>query len=178
MATTTAFSLRQLIREVAETSVLADPGALAEEVARLVPDEHIQTAFAEMLRGYVRQVLSEDRTFPFLPQPRTTPEDKSRPRAGRPANRSRKVAGIREAWAKVLSERVHVGPAPTDWKLFGDCTVDDLDFMAGEREQIAEANHVKAEQYRKVRKLLVEHGASTVRDLPSRVLDDAFGGGE
>lgn len=176
MATKTAFSLRQLIREVAESTTLADPAEIASEVAGRVPDEHVREAFTEMLRGYVRQVLTDERTFPSLPQPRET-EDKTRPKGSRPGNRSRKVAGIRAAWAKVLTERVHVGPAPTDWKLFGDCDADDLDFMAGEREQIAEQNHTKAEHYRKVRKLLVEHSADTVRGLPEKVLDDAFGGG-
>ncbi len=173
MATTTAFSLRQLVREVAETTNLADPGEIADEVAGRVPDEHLRAAFTEMLRGFVRGVLGDERTFPRLPQPRETPEVPIRPVA-----RSRKVAGIRAAWAKVLAERVHVGPDASDWKLFGDCTTDDLDFMAQEREQIAEANHVKAEQYRKVRKLLVEHSVDTVRDLPEKVLNDAFGGGE
>lgn len=178
MATKTAFSLRQLIREVAESSAIADPGALAEEVANQVPDEHLREAFAEMLRGYVRGVFRDERTFPSLPQPRDRSDGKSRPPAGRPGNRSRKVAGIRAEWAKVLRERVHVGPPPSAWKFFGDCDAEDIDFLIGEREQIAEANHTKAEQYRKVRKLLVEHDAATVRDLPENVLNDAFGGGQ
>lgn len=174
MATKTAFSLRHLIREVAASSALTDPGALAKEVAKRVPEEHIHDAFEEMLRPYVRQVIAEGRTFPA----RDSQQSKTRPPAGRPGNRSWKRDGIKLEWAKVLRERVHVGPAASDWKLFGDCDAADLDFMIEERERIADANHAKADQYRKVRRLVAEHGVATVRELPEQVLTDAFGGAE
>lgn len=173
MSTDTAFSLRALVREVAKTSALADPGALAKEVAKRVPDEHIRDAFEEMLRGFVRECASSDRLFPF-----PSPQAESLPSAGRPNTRSWKREGIHAKWARAMRERVHVGPAASDWKFFGDCDLADLDFMASERQRLAEANQAKADQYVKLRALLVEHGAETVRDLPEGVLDAAFGGVE
>lgn len=173
-----AFDLKALIREVAAESAHADPGALAEEVDKRVPDEHLREAFREMLRQFVRQMVVTSRTFP-APTVRDAaePAQASSPAPARPANRSWKRNGIYK-WASVLRERVHVGVGAADWKFLGDCDREDLGFIAEERRALAEANIVKAEQYEKLRALLDEHRAATVRELPEQALEDTFGGAE
>lgn len=168
------FDLKALIREVADESQHADPGAIAEEVAKRVPNKHLRSAFREMLRPFVRQLVATGRTFP-APMTRETASTGSSDTKPRPANRSWKRTGIYR-WASVLRERVHVGAS--DWKFLGDCDRDDLGFIASERRTLAEANLLKAEQYEKLLALLDEHGAATVRDLPEKALEDTFGGAE
>lgn len=157
------FNLRALVREVAESSTLTDPGSLADEIARRIPAEHVHDAFVQMLRPYVRELITKDRSF-------GTPTDHHEaPRPGR----SWKRDGIRAHWRRVLRERVHVGVGPADWKFLGDCGREDLLFAAAERRQMAEANLAKAAQFEQIAALLDDD--KTVRDLPDDTLAASLG---
>jgi hypothetical protein len=174
MTTATAFSLRSLVRDVMDTSALADPGALAKEVLRRVPDEHLREAFEEMLRTYVQNTITGRRNL--IP---SAALQESLPQGGRsrPVGRSGKVAGIREAWRAVLKERINIGPASDDWKFLADCNSEDLAFAETARRDLAARNVANADQLQGLRELLAEHGKHRVCDIADSVLAAYFGGG-
>lgn len=174
MTTTTAFSLRALIREVAEDSALADPGALAKEVAKRLPEEHVQDAYEEMPRHYVREVITSSRAL--RPQPRPFEDAPGGTVKAAPVGRSQKVQAIRDWWRSVLRQRLHVGPAGTDWELLGDANAEQLRFAAGERREMAASNLANAEKLEALAALLDEHGVATANELPDGVLASFFGG--
>lgn len=174
----TEFNLRALIREVAADSKAADPGAVAEEVARRISAKQLRAAFLEMLRPFVVQTLSQHRLITVPPQHHEAPRHSTpQPPAssGRPGTRSWKRDGVRDHWAKVLQERVHVGVGPTDWKFLGDCDADDCLFISAERRRLAEANLAAAQKFDALAKLLTKHKVQTVRELPRDALTDHLG---
>ena len=164
-----SFNLRDLVRDVAASSPATDPGTLANEIARRIPAEHREAALQAMLRGYVREFLTQDRM--------THAEPPGRPAQSNSA-RSWKRDGIREGWRKMLRDRLHVAPDPSAWKFLGDCTFDDLSFAALERRTAAERTIAKAEGYEALAALLKEHGVETVRELPAEVLASRLEAGE
>jgi hypothetical protein len=178
VSTATAFNLRSLIREVLDESVLADPGGVAKEVSKRVPDDHLRDAFEEMLRTYVTNTITGGRTL--FPKPVNGAfHEVPVPQVGgksRAVGRSKKVEGIREAWREVLRQRINIGPAPEDWKFLGDCDTEDLAFAETARRELAARNLANADQLKGLRDLLAEHGVEHVRDLPDSVLAAYLGG--
>ncbi|MFG1683585.1 hypothetical protein ACGFNP_25675 [Nonomuraea sp. NPDC049269] len=158
------------------TSALTDPGALAKEVSKRVPDDHLREAFDEMIRTYVQKIVTGNRTL-ILP-PAAFHEVPTPGGKVRPVGRSKKVAEIREAWRVVLRERINIGPAAEDWKVLADCDTEDLLFAETARRDLAARNLANADQLKGLRDLLAEHGKQHVRDLPDSVLAAYFGGGK
>lgn len=173
-SSTETFSLRNLIRSVADESELTDPTALAEEVARRVPKARIQECFVEMLRPYVHGVIVRNRQFnppPVLEETPTAGDAKPKAKAARSA----KVAAIREWWRDVLRERLHIGSGPEAWVFLGDAASDQLRFAATERRDLAALNVQNAERLEKLAALVEEHDVSSANELPADVLAEFFG---
>jgi hypothetical protein len=165
------FNLRALIREVCESSTIADPATLAKEVSRRIGRNQQREALEQALPVLVQHVISRSRGgFTDTPSGhRAIGAQTSRAAGGQP---SRKVAAIRETWRRMLRDRVAVGPDRGDWKFLGDCTDDDLAYAEQIRRDHARANTAAADRLVTLRGLLAEHGAATVAELPDGVLAD------
>lgn len=174
------FDLRSLVREVADTSMIADPATLAKEVARRVRNADLRVALEQALPTVVQHVLSR-RTPLIVPGGQVEVEAHMGNAAGASSSgasapiRSRKVSGIREMWRRALNERLNVGPEPTAWKFLRDCDAADLAYAATLREQHARRNAERAAQLRKLAALLETHGVKTVGQLPDADLGDTLG---
>lgn len=71
-------------------------------------------------------------------------------------------------WQQMCSERVHVGN--TDYRLFGDCTLRDVQYCVAEREQDMARVAARRDFYQAVAALMVEHHVDTVKDLPPQAV--------
>lgn len=169
------FDLRALIREVADTSAATDPATLAKEVGWRIGRNYQGEALEQALPTVVQHVISRSRGNLSVPGGHVIADTHVMRAAGAP-NRSRKVAGIREAWRRMLRYRVNIGPDASDWKFLADCTAVDLDYAARLREDHARRNAERAAQLRHLAELLAEHGVATVGELPEPVLGDTLGG--
>lgn len=177
------FNLRMLIREVADSSTIADPARLAEEVARRISSRDRAAALEQALPTLVQHVVSRRRVsldmtdaFPaHTPAPGSSSGgavSEAHSAAQRPSS---KVAGIRETWRRMLRDRIAVGPERGDWKFLGDCTIADLQFASSIREEHARRNAARAEQLRDLADRLGKSGVETVGQLPDSDLGDALG---
>jgi hypothetical protein len=143
--------LRDLIREVMDDHPRADPRELARHVAKLTPKADVMTFYEDTLVDYVSSMLRTERN---------TALDAARPKG----NYSKKLQRCRDGWKALCASRVHIGQ--TQWKLLGDCTVDELEFCASERRENATENIRRAEEYERYAELMREHRAKKFRDLP------------
>ncbi len=153
------FNLRALVREVARTSLVADPGLVAADVLARIADEDRAAALDQALRDVVREVFRDERNWTRVGPPQV--------------GVSAKVQGIRDHWQRALRDRINV--AEGEWKFLGECTQDDLAFAAEQRREQASRLRAKAAQYDVLRNLLDEHGVKQVRDLPADVLVTSLG---
>ena len=162
--------LRALIREVCETSTMADPTSIAREVEKRIDAGELGEALAQALPAVVHNVVSRMRG----PIPSDSPGGHGSRDAHSPtaAGRSSKVAGIRDAWARMLRNRVSVGPAPDAWKFLANCNADDLAYAAQLRRSHAAANTIAAERFERLGEALTAHGVGTVGELPPGALGD------
>jgi len=168
------FDLRALIREVADASTVADPGVLVAEVSARIGARDRGAALEQCLRSVVIQTLSQMRMSSHSPGGHSRRDAQAPGAAG--GSPSSKVAEIREYWRGVLRETIRVGVG--EWKFLGECTETDLDFAAGVREDHAARTLAQAERLRRLGKLLAEHSADTVGDLPDDVLRGGLEGDE
>lgn len=98
-----------------------------------------------------------------------------KPRQGARPARSAKVAAIRAAAPKWLSERLNTGTEPGDYKRIGDCTFEDLMFAVEQRREQVVRTAAAADWYERLAELVRTHGVELVRDLPESVLAGAGG---
>jgi hypothetical protein len=165
------FDLRRLVREVMDSSTLADPHAIADEVYQRIPKSMIAVALQVTLKAFVRQVVSESRhrmSPSRVPVPNATVGG---------SGFSAKRAGIAEWWQRALRDRVEVGGSgKREWKMLGECTADDLERAAAFREQQAERNKSVARMYRAWARTLNERGVQQMRELPPEVLQQNLAG--
>lgn len=169
----TEFNLSQLIREVVDTSTIADPAGLAKEVAKRIGRNQERVALEQALTPLVRVFLSQLRaSTQHASGGQSSGDDQGIPAAG--GSRSRKVASIRETWARMLRDRVSTGPDSTDWKFLADCTVEDLRYAEQIRRDHAAATLVSADRFAGLAELLVEHRVATVGQLPKPVLAETL----
>ncbi len=157
------FDVWAVIDAVADESDVADPKRLAVLVSTRVPKVHATTALNQVLPVVLQHRLSQRR--PVAPPRGSAPDGLSG--LSKPTG-SRKVEGIRSAWAAWLRQRISV--SPNEWKLLADCTAEDLEYSAGLNDRHAQANQARAEMKRRLAKLLEEHEAKTVKDLPQEAL--------
>lgn len=191
------FNLRKLVREVLDTSTMADPHDIADEVLRRIDDEDLRPALRQCLTDVVREQIRQSRNAfqPPAPNPVPPPPPVSPVRAvppvpqvmqelpgGAPAMkpkpaRSAKVAAIREHHQRWLRERLYASSDPRKWKFLGDCGFDDLMFAAGQRREDARRTSAVAQELERLAELVRQYGVARVRDLPEHILR-AFKGGE
>lgn len=157
-----SFNLRALIREVCDSSTIADPRTLSLEVFKHIDPDDYPLGLQQALPNLVGAVVSQSRMQNDAPN-----------MAGPRRPKSRKVAGYQQL-AVMLRDRLNVGPDVTDWKFLGDCTATDLTYAKQVRESIARANQTKALQYGYLASQLAEHGVDTVKDLPENLLTEAL----
>lgn len=152
-----ALNLRGLVREILDETTEADPGKIAVLVLDHVPDDQLRDALAQVMRLFVRQVISEVR---IAPPPHVTPIHAA------PSVRSAhswKGEAIREAWREKKRDRFHVGGGR--WKVLDDCTYDDFIAIAEEREKQAEQNQAQGRRYRRFALALKHEEAATFSAL-------------
>jgi len=167
VSTETNFNLRALIREVCDSSTMADPAQLAAEVARRVPQGKLRVALDQCLPHIVQQTLSQSRSSGG----QVCHDTQAVIAAG-----SNKVTAIRTAWRRMLRERIAVGPEPGDWRFLAECYEADLLYAAQLREDHARRNIARAEQLRSLAEQLAEHGVKTVAELPEDTLSGVLAG--
>lgn len=163
------FNLHALIREVCDSSTIADPATLAKEVGQRIGRNQQRAALEQALPTLVQHAVSRARNSSPGGQ-----KDRDGHIAGAAGGRSRKVASIREHWQKMLRERVAVGMSGGDWKFLADCTAADLGVAAQIRDDHASRNAARATQFRNLAELLDTHGVDTVGDLPDTALADTL----
>lgn len=156
------FDLQDLIREVCRDSSAPDPATLAKEVEQRIEIDQRAAALSQALPILVQHAISRSRSgFTIPPGGQLAGDAHGSIAAG---GTSRKVAAIRDAWARVLLDRISTGP--NDWKHLGDCTGADLAYAEALRRAHAVANTAAADRLAELQALLRQHGVATVRELP------------
>lgn len=166
------FNLRSLVRKVAGSSTIRNPDDLAEEVARQIPAEFWPEALKTALKPLVREVISEGRPHGTFTTGFGRPQRHGAIAPAGPASGSAKVAAIRDGWQQHLRARYATAEGH---KFLGECTYEDLQFIAGRLDRQAEAYASKARGLRSLARALTEHEAATVRDLPAETLMVSLG---
>jgi hypothetical protein len=159
------FNLRNLIREVFDSTEIVGPDALIEPVMARIPDECVHEALRQALRSEVRIVMDTRRgSNPLLTSQRASASN------DKPWTRpySWKVDGWREKWLRdqVVVDEDHA------WKPLGDCTMSDLLYAATYRRKLASQNNAIADRYENIAAKLKEHGVDSVRELPDDALEE------
>lgn len=157
------FDLRTLIREHLASTDEADPGIIAGRVIAAIPKSQYGAALTQVMRHFVRQIISETRGTNAGSNVRTI-----RPSA------SWKGQGIRDGWQKRLRDRVHVGGS--EWKFLADCSYDDLMTAAAERQELADRNASWARTYKAFALAVSEANVATFGDLPAESQMNLLGG--
>ncbi|MBF6393890.1 hypothetical protein IU443_28585 [Nocardia farcinica] len=170
MTTTEQVSVRAITARVLDETSLNDPREIAEKVAAMIPPAEQFRILVDALVSEVRSVMSERRNRalsnafkPVVDVPVVGGSIQTAPK--RQPNRSRKVEGIRDWWADVLSSRVHVGGS--QWMVLGQCGVKELEFAEKERRDLAAREVGRAKQYMRLRELLDQYEVATVAELPA-----------
>lgn len=155
------FDLTGVIRQILEETDLSDPTAITRELITRIPPEALRDVLETVMPAYVRNRISAERAV-------TSPAA-----ARRMMVRSSKVGGINEWWRRALDDRVAVRG---DYKRLGDCTRRDLDYLAENLRERAEAMTRKAQRYEALRdKLPADRPETIVSDLPIPVLREWIG---
>jgi hypothetical protein len=158
------FNLRAAVRDVIDSTDLADPRDVAAKVAESIPSRDLRRALTEALATFVRVEFGRGRMTSGRPAADETEHASAR---------SAKVAAFRkhaEQWRKKLRDRVHVGGS--HWLLLADCSYENLTLAAEERRQLAAANAVAAERYERYAKAVEAAGVERFGDLPESTLRD------
>jgi hypothetical protein len=146
-----------IIRDVLSDTELTDPADIAAEAFARIDADKCGEYLMEIMRGVVVVEMSRIRTATVHPAP---------------SARSAFVSAVRD-YSNALRARVVVDGA---WKMYGDCTVTDLDVLAAASRRKA-AEHVgAAERHEKVRAAVEEYNVETVKDLPEPVIAQTLGG--
>lgn len=155
--------LRSLIRKHAAALPDADPREIAKHVAADTRRADLPGFFEEVLSGYVAGFLrgSRNSMLDKVGEPWTPSPPSSKPR---PANASPKLRDIRDGFARLCSERVHIGHS--QWKTLGECGLAELNFCIAEREQEIIGVQAQIENYLRLVALLKKHKVKTIAQLP------------
>lgn len=169
---TETVSVYALTTQILDESSIHDPREIAEKLAGMIPESEKHRILVEALVGQVRTVMGSRRNTAMTNAFRrpvdapvvggsiqSSPKPINRPRP------SKKVAGIRDWWAEMLRERVHVGTGT--WTTLGACGVTELEFAEQYRRGLAEREVAMAKKFLALRMLLDEHQVETVADLPA-----------
>lgn len=163
----TDFDLRQTVRDVARERDSWDLDALAARVFESTPPKQIRAAYLVALREYARVELSR---FTQDSQPGHGRNDAQSGTAGLGPNVDRSRVALARAGFRM---QIHVGPGA--WKAIQLCTAAELLYAAAECDRMAEFNAARAQQYRDLVKVMAEHEAERVADLPVEIVEGVFG---
>jgi hypothetical protein len=156
-------NLRERIRAILTDTGEADPGIVADKVVAELSSRQLRPALGQTMRALVREVIRDDRG---------TAVTHTQPAPGQGRSRARAVA---EAWRAHLRDRVFVGDT---WRLLGDCTAADVQFLVDDRRRKAAELVATADRYDGLRAAMVEYGVERVVDLPDAVLAATLGDSE
>jgi hypothetical protein len=152
------FSLAAVV-QAALTGNDPDPHAIAADVAESLSLADVREALRTVLPYFVRKEMSR-RQFSTAPA--------LRPGSARWDN----VAELHAAGElTLLRARVFAHGA---WKFLGDCTSEDVQDIAAQRQDAAARNIAAAERFEALRVAMGRRRATTVRDLPETVLTAIF----
>lgn len=166
-------SVYALTSQILDETSLHDPREIAEKLAEMIPEEERHRILVDALVGQVRMVIGSRRNTALtnaFKRPADAPviggSIQSSPKVNDylPSRPSKKVAGIRDWWAEMLRERIHVGTGM--WTTLGACGVSELEFAEKFRRMQAEKEVAVAKKFLALRMLLDEHQAEKVADLP------------
>lgn len=195
------FNLRDVIRSIiASNSKIWPIDEVVIEVVDTLDGDDLREALRQALPCLVREILAEHRPQGRigLPTHNVTGRREVRPPAAHhPVGRSRSITGssrgsfdnvtsttpmngsrkgneIRDAWQRVLDARYAV--AGGDHKRLGDCTYNDLFFMANQLDVQSADLQSRARGFRELAMLINDYDVSTLRELPAEVLMNTLGG--
>jgi len=186
------FNLRDVIRSIIATNSKVWPiDEVVVEVVDIIDGDDLREALRQALPCLIREILAEHRPQGRigLPARNVTGRHEIRQPAARhrdylesPFNRppatqtngSRKGSEIRNAWQRVLDAPYAV--AGGDHKRLGDCTYEDLYWMAGQLDIQSSDLQSRARGFRELAMLINDHDVTTIRELPAEVLMNALGG--
>ncbi|ORV82867.1 hypothetical protein AWC11_23190 [Mycobacterium interjectum] len=142
------------VREYVVEAIAAHPSAdvreIAEAAAGLAPAKELRSCLAEALVHVVREEIGRTRRDSI---------------DGALGKKSPKLRDRASWWEKMLTERVNIGGA---LKPLGDCTFDELGLCIASREKLIGQISEQIDNYKHLQKLMVEHGAGRVRDIPAQ----------
>ena len=158
-----SFRLRRMIRDTVANHPNDDPGKVAAIVNDLVEDDDLRDLFAVTLYPYVVNVIGEDRRRAMdsvLAEPVVPPATQ----AG--SNYSVKLAE-RRAYQDSMRQlfRCKVNLGANEWKLIGDCTVDDLTIAIEQRQQLIDRTEKQIANLRHVITLMRRKKAVVASDI-------------
>src|SRR5262249_54237544 len=134
---------------------LISPEDIAARVAKAWPANRLRSAFAYILRDFVRIEMGRGRNHDSALRP----------------TGSAKVRAIRAEAPKWLRDRVYVG---TGWTLLGQCGYEELLYLESERLDNAAKSNAAAKRYRRLADELKRHKVGKVADLPNKAVLAAF----
>lgn len=155
------FSLKALAREVINEDESEDLAQMVKELRRRIPADATDSALEQALTPFVHEMVRAPNRHGGI--------GNSRPRP------SAKVTAIREAWQRKLDE-IRYTVADGSIRRLGDMTRDDVIFAAGQLEDMARRNKLRAMSMRSIAEAMTQHDASRVRDLPDGYLGEMFTG--
>lgn len=153
-------SLRQLAREVVETSTSNDLDAMIDELLNRVPEADLRDALRETLRTVIRDAIHARRNTTVPIAGRAAPKNQS--------GGSWWVEGIRKAHQEKLRDLFHVGSG--NWKRLAEMTYQDLIFAAEERRDNAKRSLAHADKLDTYAATVRRFGVDTFGDLPESEL--------
>jgi hypothetical protein len=164
-------SIYTLTAKLLDETSLHDPREIAEKLAGMIPESEKHRILVDALVGQVRTVMGSRRNTAMsnafkrpVDAPAVGGSIQSSPKPVYRPRPSKKVAGIRDWWAEMLRERVHVGTGT--WTTLGACGVAELEFAERYRRDQADKEVAAAKKFLALRMLLDEHQVATVADLP------------
>ncbi len=161
------FDLRQLVHATAAKQDGWTLDDLVDQVSAATPRKMVPFAYVQALREYARIELGNLR--PSDSQPGQEARDSQAMAAGLGPNHDRSRAALARAGFRT---QVHVGPG--SWKAIGLCTSAELLYAAAECDRMAEFNARRADRYRLLVKVMDEHSAERVQDLPIEIVEKVF----
>lgn len=144
--------LRKLLKDAIAEYPDAEVSEIATLVANTAPAKSLRSFLAETLVDEVRNLMGESR--------RDSMDGALGDRPPSPKMRDRA-----SWWADMLLQRVHVNGK---WISLSDCTFDDLQACIDEREQLISRVSGQIENYKRLQKLMTEHGSRRVADIPAQ----------
>lgn len=160
------FDLRKLVHEIGATRDEWSLDDLVDRVAAATPRREIKTAYRQALREYARIELSN---LPSDSQSGQSRVENHSSGAGLGPNVNRSRAALARAGFRL---QVHVGPGA--WKAIETCTAAELLYAAAECDRMAEFNAARADQYRRLVKVMHEAGVELAGELPVEIVEGVF----